>query len=123
MSAVAEIGFSLCDSSAALAVSRRRLGSMPLCLALGCADIGEARLADGRQVLTTWGRSVSPDKQFWYSHNTLFQPVWVGADDGSCELILCDSFGHSELQEWLYAGLRITASDGPAWMLVSGGEQ
>jgi hypothetical protein len=96
---------------------------MPLCLALGCCDIGEAKLSDGRQVLTTWGRPISPDKQFWYSHNTFFQPVWVGADDGSCELILCDSFGHSEVQEWLYAGLRITAADGPEWMPVNGGER
>lgn len=96
---------------------------MPLCLALGCCDIGEARLIDGRQVLTTWGLSLSPDRQFWHSHNTLFQPVWTGADDGSCELILCDSFGHGELQEWLYAGLRITAADGPQWTPVGGGER
>lgn len=50
----APVGFENCDSSAVRAVSKRRIGSLPYCMALGCADIGEAKLGDGRRVLITW---------------------------------------------------------------------
>ena len=40
------------------ATARRRIGSIPHCAALGAADIGEAKLADGRHVWTTWGRNL-----------------------------------------------------------------
>ena len=35
-------GYGKCDSATVRAVRVRRLGSLPGCLALGCADIGEA---------------------------------------------------------------------------------
>lgn len=115
-------GYSLADSSAAIAVQKRRLGSLPMCLPLGCCDIGEAILNDSRRVLITWGRNVPPTGtadsagQHWFAHATSFQPVWLGAEDGTCELILCDSFGGGELQEWIWSGLRISSADGPAWL-------
>jgi hypothetical protein len=113
-------GFDMCDSSAARAVARRRVGALPMCIALGCCDIGEARLEDGRQVLTTWGRNIPPSSQHWFAHNTTMQPVWVGADNGECELILGDTFGSSIKSEWLWAGLRIVAEDGVEWHPVEG---
>ena len=117
-----EYGFALCDSSALRAVACRRLGSLPLCLPFHMADVGEAKLADGRRVLVTWGAGVGKDSQFWHAHNTRFQPIWLGADDGTCELVIGDVHDNFDEIEWLWAGLRITKVDGPAWREVKGGE-
>lgn len=117
-----ERGYALCDSSAVRAVACRRLGSMPLTLAFGMADVGEAKLADGRRVVVTWGAEIDQGDQFWHAHNTVFQPIWLGADDGSCELIIGDVHDHSDAMEWVWAGLRITQSDGPEWQPVPGGD-
>ena len=70
--------------------SWRRLGSIPGCVALGCADIGEARV-NGERVYVTWGRNLTADEQEAYRRNTIFVPIHLGADDGSAELILPDS--------------------------------
>lgn len=113
-----DIGFDLCDSSAVRAVAVRHVGSLPLCMALGCADIGEAKLADGRRVLTTWGRNIDRQTQFWFAHNSTFAPVWVGADDGACELIIGDTFGSTESDDWLWLGMRIARDGGPDWRAV-----
>jgi hypothetical protein len=110
------------DSSAVRAVACRRLGSLPLCLALGAADIGEAKLEDGRRVIITWGANVDAAGQFWHAHNSRFQPVWVGSSDGACELILGEDGESSDELEWMWAGLRITQADGPEWTPVTGGE-
>lgn len=116
--AVMERGYGKCDSSAVRAVSKRRIGSLPFAVALGCADIGEAKLTDGRRVLITWGRNASPDEQFWFAHNTSFAPVWVGAEDGACELIIGDTFGSSVGEDWLWLGIRLVKEEGPDWTKV-----
>ena len=113
-----EIGFALCDSSAVKAVAVRRLGSLPLSVATGCSDIGEAKLADGRRVLVTWGRQINPTEQFWFAHNTAYQPVWCGADDGACELVIGDTFGSCDTEDWLWLGMWIARDGGPDWMEV-----
>jgi hypothetical protein len=117
-----ETGFSLCDSSAVRAVAYRRLGSLPLSVAMGCCAIGEARLEDGRRVLITWGRYVLPTGQSWYAHNTEFSPVWVGDRKGRCELILGETFGQSAREDWLWLGMRIVQEEGVEWTPVGGGE-
>lgn len=113
-----EHGFGLCDSSAVRAVSKRHIGSLPFCAALGCCDIGEAKLPDGRRVLITWGRNITPDEQFWFAHNTSQACVWLGASDGCCELILGDTFGHGPAEEWLWLGVRLVREDGESWTRV-----
>lgn len=113
--AVLECGFSKCDSSAVRAVAKRRIGSLPFAVALGIADIGEAKMEDGRRVLVTWGRNLSKDEQFWHAHQTSFAPVWLGADDGACELILCETFGSSDHSDWLWLGIRIQRDSGETW--------
>lgn len=114
------VGYGLCDSSAVRAVACRRLGSLPLCVALRSADVGEAKLEDGRRVLITWGAKVTPDEQFWHAHNSGLQSVWLGSEDGCGELILGDVHDRSDEAEWVWAGLRITQQDGPAWIPVGG---
>lgn len=105
-------------TDAVRAVRVRRLGSLPLAIAFGHADIGEAELEDGRRVLITWGRSVPTQQQRYYSHRTEFMPVWCGADDGSAELIIGETYRHGGLEEWVWAGLRITSEAGPEWQEV-----
>jgi hypothetical protein len=119
MEAVAEeIGFALCDSSASRAVAYRRLGSIPFTQALGACDIGEAKLADGRRVLITWGRLADRQEQFWFAHNSTFTPVWCGDEGGACELIIGDTFGSSDSEDWLWLGMRIARDEGPEWREV-----
>ena len=65
------------------------IGIIPGCVALGCVDIGEATV-DGKKVFVTWGRNLDAEKQQWFAKNTNFQPVRLGADDGSAELVLPD---------------------------------
>jgi len=112
-------GFGVCDSATARAVRYRHVGALPTAIAFGMGDVGEAVLEYGRRVLTTWGRNLNPDRQFWYSHKTAFQPVWMGNSDGLAELILCDSDVTSPVAEWIWAGLRLACEDGPVWTEVS----
>lgn len=116
----AKAGFEMCDSSASRAVGYRRIGSLPLSVATGCCDIGEAKLTDGRRVLITIGRNATPDEQFWYAHNTTFAPVWLGSEDGACELILRETFGQGTTEDWLWLGLRIVQEQGVDWQQVEG---
>lgn len=116
--ATEERGFAKCDSSAVKAVSKRYIGTLPFAAALRSAGVGEAKLPDGRRVLITWGRNADKNDQFWYAHNTTFAPVWVGAEDGACELIIGDSFGSSAAEDWLWLGLRIVQEDGSDWTQV-----
>lgn len=102
-----------------VAVQRRRLGTLPFALALGCCDIGEARTADGWLCLTTWGLSLPKDKQEWFVRETAFHTIWMGADDGSCELILGASGSSNALTAWIRDGLRL--AENPAWEEVSDG--
>lgn len=68
--------------------SWRRLGSVPGCIALGCADIGTAELPSGERVIITWGRNLPREQQEWFASHTHFQPIHLGADDGSAELVI-----------------------------------
>jgi hypothetical protein len=117
-----ERGFALCDSSAVRAVAVRRLGSLPLCVPLRVCDVGEAKLADGRRVLITWGAHATPESQFWAAHHTVFQPIWCGANDGACEYILGEMNESRPDLEWVWAGLRISQEDERTWLPVGGGE-
>lgn len=110
-----EVGYALCDSSAVRATAKRHLGLLPFAMAMRVPGIGEARLENGRRVLITWGMNIPKASQFWYAHSTRFSPVWVGADDGSCELILGETDESTPETEWLWAGLRIAQADGPRW--------
>jgi hypothetical protein len=112
------MGFGLCDSSAVQAVSKRRIGSLPYGVAMGCCDIGEAKLKDGRRVLITWGRNITPDEQFWFAHNSIHSCVWIGADDGGCELVLGETFGSSPSEDWLWLGIRLVREEGDNWTRV-----
>ena len=114
----AKNGYHLCDSSACRAVAYRRIGSLPLSTATGCCDIGEAKLTDGRRVMITIGRNVTPDEQFWYAHNSTFANVWLGAEDGACELILGETFGQGATEDWLWLGMRIVQEEGVDWKNV-----
>ena len=69
--------------------SWERISSLPGCVALGCADIGHATVG-GKHVYITWGRNLTLEQQRWHSAHTEFQPIHLGADDGSAELILPD---------------------------------
>lgn len=68
--------------------SWKRIGAIPLCVALGAADIGECQLETGETVYTTWGRNLSRLDQIWFYENTHFQPIVLGSDAGFAELIL-----------------------------------
>ena len=106
-------------ADACVAMAKRRLGTLPFALALGCCDIGEARLQDGTKVLTTWGLNLSADQQEWFVRETRFHPIWMGADDGACELILGSSNSGDALTVWVKDGLRL--GENPAWEEVSDG--
>jgi len=104
---------------AVVAVQKRRLGTLPFALALDCCDIGEARDGDGNVYLTTWGLNLSASRQGWYSRQTNFRPIWLGSDDGSCELILGNSCSGDAPTQWLKDGLDL--GENPAWEEVSDG--
>jgi hypothetical protein len=107
------------SADAAMAVRKRRLGTLPFALALRCCDIGEAQDSMGNVYLTTWGLNLSATDQEWFVRETRFHPIWMGADDGSCELILGSSRSSDALTEWLKDGLRL--GENPAWEEVSDG--
>lgn len=100
-------------ADALVAVEKRRLGTLPFALALGCCDIGEARVSDGGTTLTTWGLNLPADKQQWFIRNTRFHTVWMGATDGSCELVLGNSHSLDAITRWIKDGLRL--AENPAW--------
>lgn len=114
---VLPVGYGKCDSETVRAVRVRRLGRLPGCLALGCADIAEAviKYDDGHEVMSliTWGRNINPETQQWYCAHTAFIPVWCGSDEGDAELILGPSKGADAFSQWIRAGLELTASDIP----------
>lgn len=91
------IGYELAHKAALKAVKARRLGSIPGCAILNCADIGVATLQNGRQVYTTWGRNLNPVQQKWYAEETGVELIWFHADDGSCELILPEHIANAIL--------------------------
>lgn len=68
--------------------SAKHIGTPPLAIALASCDIGTAELEDGTKVYITWGRNLGGISQEHYLSKTSFQPIWVGADDGSAELVL-----------------------------------
>lgn len=105
------------SSDAVIAVRKRRLGTLPFALALRCCDIGEARDNMNNAYLTTWGLNLSAEDQDWYCRETRFHPIWLGADDGSCELILGDAYSGDSLVRWVQDGLRL--GENPAWEEVS----
>lgn len=72
----------------AIPFTAKRLGSVPGCIALGCADVGEATLEGGEKVSITWGLNLDAKRQAWFLKETFFRPIWISADNGSCELIL-----------------------------------
>ena len=111
-------GYELCDSSAIKAVACRRLGSLPMCVVFNAYDVGEAKLADGRRVLITWGANVGINTQFWYAHNTKSLPVWTGNAEGKCEVMIGDVHESTPEIEWMWAGLRITQDSEPQWIEV-----
>jgi hypothetical protein len=102
-----------------VAVRKRRLGTLPFALALRCCDIGEAQDGMGNVYLTTWGLNLSATDQEWYVRKTPFHPIWIGAEDRCCELILGSSRSSDALMEWLKDGLRL--GENPAWEEVSDG--
>lgn len=100
-------------ADAVVAVRKRRLGTLPFALALKCCDIGEARDNMGNPYITTWGLNLSPADQEWFVRETMFHPIWMGADDGSCELILGSPRSSDALIDWVKDGLRL--GENPAW--------
>jgi hypothetical protein len=111
-----KIGFALAHTDSQKAHAVRRLGVLPFGLPLGNCDIGEALISMGGRSFITWGRNIPPDRQQWWIDHTRFHPVWCGADDGSCELMLCSSEGTDSLAEWLRAGLHL--GENPKWVYV-----
>jgi hypothetical protein len=111
-------GYRKCVEGTARATRRRRLGSLPAGIAMGCCDIGEAYVdypdGDRGLALVTWGRNLRPGEALWHLENTAFTPVWVGADDGATELILCPCFSDNKVYRWLRAGLRLV-DNSPKW--------
>ena len=67
----------------------KRIGSIPGCIALNSADIGQAKV-NGKRVFTTWGRNLDAESQQWYLEHTNFQPIHFSAGNGVCELVLPD---------------------------------
>jgi hypothetical protein len=102
-----------------MAARKRRLGMLPFALALRCCDIGEAQTSNGTVYLTTWGLNLPAADQEWYTRETRFHPIWMGADDGSCELILGSARSADALTQWVKDGLRL--GENPAWEEVSDG--
>ena len=105
------------ESDAVVAARKRRLGTLPFALALRCCDIGEAEDHQGNHYLTTWGLNLSAADQEWFVRETRFHPMWMGADDGRCELILGSSHSSDALIVWVKEGLRL--GENPAWEEVS----
>lgn len=101
------------SADAVVAVRKRRLGTLPFALALKCCDIGEAQDSMGTPYITTWGLGLSTTDAEWYVRETRFHPIWMGADDGSCELILGSPRSGDSLVAWLKEGLRL--GENPAW--------
>lgn len=104
-------------ADAIVALRKRRLGTLPFALALKCCDIGEAQDSTGYSYLTTWGLNLSAADQNWHVYNTEFHPIWMGADDGSCELCLGCVTNNDPRIQWLRDGLLL--ADNPAWEEVS----
>ena len=119
-------GYRNCVEGTARATRIRRLGSLPVTIAFGCCDIGEAYVTmpdgDTGLVLITWGRYLRQGDQTWHLENTRFTPVWTGDKDGRAELILCPAHSDNKLYRWLRAGLRMV-SDEPVWQWVNGGSE
>jgi hypothetical protein len=107
------------SADAVMAVRKRRLATLPFALALRCCDIGEAVDNMGNPYLTTWGLNLSATDQEWAVRETCFHPIWMGADDGSCELILGSPRSSDALITWVKDGLRL--GENPAWVEVSDG--
>jgi hypothetical protein len=63
------------------------IGVVPGALALGCCDLGRARLASGETVMITWGRNLTPEQAAWFAERTVFRPVRA-PNDGPIELII-----------------------------------
>jgi len=101
------------SADAVVAVRKRRLGTLPFALALRSCDIGEAQDNLGNPYLTTWGLNLSAADQEWFVRETRFHPIWMGADDGACELILCGSHSGDAITQWLKDGLRL--GENPKW--------
>jgi hypothetical protein len=114
-------GYRKCAEGTARAKQVRRLGTLPVALAFGCCDIGEAYVeypdGDTGYVLITWGRHLRQGEQNWHIDNSRFQPVWTGSEDGRAELILCPSHSDNKLYRWLRAGMRLV-DDQPKWECV-----
>lgn len=72
--------------------SAKRIGSIVGCIAMGSCDIGEATLETGEKVYVTWGLNLDKEKQEWFAANTGFRPIWIGADDGSADVIIPHEF-------------------------------
>lgn len=119
-------GYRNCAEGTARAVRVRRLGSLPIAIAYGWCDIGEADViyADGVRalVLITWGRNLRLGEQEWFIDTTRFHPVWVGSSEGRAELILCPSNGQSEVETWVREGLKIADCDQKWEPVPNGGE-
>lgn len=65
-----------------------RAGGIPGCVHLACTDIGRA-WCGRKSYWTSWGRNISAAE----IPNLLkigLTPIWVGADDGSVEVVLPD---------------------------------
>jgi hypothetical protein len=112
------VGYDLCQPGTLKAVAVRQIGSLPLAVAFGMPDVGEAKLDTGERVLITWGADVRPCQQHWFSHNSDYQPIWCGADDGGCELVIGSVFNGTAVDEWVWGGLRLTAMADPQWRAV-----
>lgn len=107
------------SADAVVAVRKRRLGTLPFALALRCCDIGEAQDSMGNPYITTWGLNLSAAEQEWFVRETRFHPIWMGADDGSCELILGCITNNDPMLQWIRDGLLL--ADNPAWEEVNDG--
>jgi hypothetical protein len=107
------------SAEAVVAVRKRRLGTLPFALALRCCDIGEAQDSTGNVYLTTWGLNLCEANQEWCVNETCFHPIWIGADDGSCELILGSARSGDALIGWVKEGLRL--GENPAWEEITDG--
>lgn len=71
-----------------VATTRRRLGSIPGCVALQSCDLGEA-VVGGTPMLVTWGRNLDKQTADWFAANTGFEPIDMG--NGTYELRLLDT--------------------------------
>lgn len=67
-----------------------------------CCGIGKATIG-GSPVFTTWGRNLTKIQQADAIENTMFLPVWIGADDGCAELILPDNLVESLIPSMILA--------------------